>query len=553
VAASIVTDPLTDTGPDTHDTVYDDSVVRLSISSPEVPFMRAPSAVLLVCVIATLSPAQFCGGQGNATLTIPVAFLGGSVTPALSAAPGSPFIWYADFAPGQVFLPGIGNSCLAMSPALWAIADGLGGGAPPMSGSGTFSTTIPLPATPSLLGLTLYSQFGALDIAAPNGVAISNPVSVQLTIPDFALPTAGTMSGFGTSLHRAVPLQDPRLTLIVGGGSGNLTAPTPANFVQLYDHYTRTFNAAAAMSGPRTLHTATLLQDGRVLVTGGLGSTLGNLDTGEGFDPATNSWTPVGNVMQSVRAAHTATLLNDGRVLIAGGNGIFATGPLGGFGPIFSSVHDTVDIYDPVTNTFSPGPTLLEKRAGHSAVKLPGGQVLLAGGISDAFLGTLPVYASAGEIFDPSTNSFSPTGVTPSDRFAGMMEVLPNGSVLYCGGGTGPVLCATSTAEYWDSSNNTWSPLPTGLPNDAALGATARLATGEIVISGGGSGCVAMYSPLTNITVFNPNTFQFIPKTPMPTAAASHTISPLPDGSFLIAGGLDASGFAVPTAHIWNP
>ena len=39
--------------------------------------MRAPSAVLLVCVIATLSPAQFCGGQGNATLTIPVAFLGG--------------------------------------------------------------------------------------------------------------------------------------------------------------------------------------------------------------------------------------------------------------------------------------------------------------------------------------------------------------------------------------------------------------------------------------------------------------------------------------------
>ncbi|NRA97859.1 MAG: hypothetical protein HRU14_16810, partial [Planctomycetes bacterium] len=181
-----------------------------------------------VVFIATVLPAQGCGGQGSATLQVPVAFLGGSITPALSASPGSPFIWYADFAPGQVTLPGIGTSCLAMSPSLWAVVDGLAGGAPPMPASGAFSLPISLPSTPSLFGAIIYTQFGALDATAPNGVAISNPVSVQLTIPNHALPTVGNLGGFGTSLHRAVPLSNGRYTLICGGGSGNLTAPTPS-------------------------------------------------------------------------------------------------------------------------------------------------------------------------------------------------------------------------------------------------------------------------------------------------------------------------------------
>ena len=54
----------------------------------------------------------------------------------------------------------------------------------------------------------------------------------------------------------------------------------------------------------------------RVLVTGG-GSTQ-NLSSAELYDPATNGWTPAGN-MAEVRYLHTATALPDGRVLLAGG------------------------------------------------------------------------------------------------------------------------------------------------------------------------------------------------------------------------------------------
>lgn len=521
--------------------------------------MRHPLTLIVIVSAAVVLRAQGCGGQGNATLQTQAAFLGGSIAPVLAAAPGAPFIWYADFAPGQVTLPGVGTSCLAMSPALWPLVDGLGGGAPPMPASGTFSVSLGIPTAASLLGLTIYTQFGALDSSAPNGVAISNPVSVQLTIPDYALPTANNMSGFGTSLHRAVPLQDGRYTLICGGGSGNLTAPTPSNLVEMYDHYTRTFSPVSIMAGgPRTLHTGTRLQDGRVLVTGGIGSTTGNVDTGEVYDPATDTWTPVLNVMQNVRAAHTATLLNDGRVLITGGNGVFSTGPNGGFGPIFSSAYDTVDFYDPVTNTFIPAPNMLEKRIGHSAVLLPGGQVLLAGGVAGSFqppivgFPPLPVYATAGEIYDPSVNAFSPTGLTPVGRIVGVMNVLPSGSVLYAGGANGPLLCTTAAADFWDVTTNTWSPLPTSLPTDVALAASATLANGSIVITGGGQGCVAMFNSTTDVTVFNPNTFQFFPKAPLPAPKGSHTISPLPDGSFLLVGGLDASGFAVSTGYIWN-
>ncbi|MFG5777349.1 kelch repeat-containing protein [Comamonas sp. J-3] len=83
----------------------------------------------------------------------------------------------------------------------------------------------------------------------------------------------------------------------------------------------RSFHAAASMAGARDSHTATLLADGRVLVTGGDNN--GALATSELYDPASNSWSAGGN-LKTARIAHTATLLSDGKVLVTGG----ATAPL---------------------------------------------------------------------------------------------------------------------------------------------------------------------------------------------------------------------------------
>ena len=104
----------------------------------------------------------------------------------------------------------------------------------------------------------------------------------------------------------------------------------------------QTLNAVTgAMGIPRTAHRATLLNDGRVLVTGGNFANLGSsvTNTAELYDPATGTWRYTLHPMNFPRTYHTATLLSDGRVLIAGG----AT---------TSSSTNTAEIFDPSNETF---------------------------------------------------------------------------------------------------------------------------------------------------------------------------------------------------------
>ena len=95
---------------------------------------------------------------------------------------------------------------------------------------------------------------------------------------------------------------------------------------------------------PRYLHTATLLQDGRVLMAGGLLSNPGGgyiaTNTCELYDPATNSWSLTGNMHQS-RYTHATVRLADGRLLVAGGIG------LGGV------AMSSAEIYDPATGQWN--------------------------------------------------------------------------------------------------------------------------------------------------------------------------------------------------------
>ena len=69
----------------------------------------------------------------------------------------------------------------------------------------------------------------------------------------------------------------------------------------------------------RYLHTATLLQNGQVLVAGGTGVGFVSLASAELYDPGTRVWTATGS-MATARSGHTATLLPNGQVLVAGGD-----------------------------------------------------------------------------------------------------------------------------------------------------------------------------------------------------------------------------------------
>jgi len=124
----------------------------------------------------------------------------------------------------------------------------------------------------------------------------------------------GSMSTVRFQGHTATLLPDNRV--LVSGGANGITVEASA---EIYDPALGTWSLTGSMSVDRYVHTATLLPDGRVLVSGGAtNSGLDVLASAEIYDPALGTWSPTGS-MSTPRYGHTATLLPDGRVLVSGG------------------------------------------------------------------------------------------------------------------------------------------------------------------------------------------------------------------------------------------
>jgi hypothetical protein len=219
--------------------------------------------------------------------------------------------------------------------------------------------------------------------------------------------------------HTATLLQDGHV-LIAGGDPcsafsvlhGDTWDPCPVELTELYDPGTGLFVGGASMSAQRTMHTATLLPDGRVLIAGG-GSASAEL-----YDPTTGTFSPTGSLSMP-RSGHTATLLADGRVLIAGGG---TTGALAG----------TAELYDPQAGVFLPtsGTGLLVPRIAHTATRLLDGKVLLLGGLNSS-----DSSESSVEHYDPTTESFTLAGNLGDFRRAyHTATLLLDGTVLITGG-----------------------------------------------------------------------------------------------------------------------
>lgn len=139
-----------------------------------------------------------------------------------------------------------------------------------------------------------------------------------------------------------------------------------------YDRASEQWTLAGDMATARRGHTATRLADGRVLVAGGVTccDVAGEVVTGtaEIYDPASGGFQPTGPLI-TARGFHTATLLADGRVLVTGG---FVDA---------DATTATAEIYDPSTAHFSPAGAMQAGRIGHSGILLTDGRVLVLGGL----------------------------------------------------------------------------------------------------------------------------------------------------------------------------
>src|SRR5664280_306644 len=250
-------------------------------------------------------------------------------------------------------------------------------------------TPSPIPTPSPTVVVSSVGPATPSPIATPSPTASPRPMAPATVKPGPAMTHA-------RGGQAAVRLGDGRV-LIMGGtvpftGQCQMACVTPATAsVEIYDPSTGKFSPSGSLAVPRSGGQALLLNDARVLVSGGTGQISGDLSTIEIYDPAQRTSVvvkPPADIKQ-LPSYPTVVLLADGRVLIAGGSY-----------NVFHSTSNVTLIFDPASGGFSNGPLMAKPRQGATATLLDDGRVLIVGG--DYYEGGHGYANNNAELIDPS-------------------------------------------------------------------------------------------------------------------------------------------------------
>lgn len=189
-------------------------------------------------------------------------------------------------------------------------------------------------------------------------------------------------------------LTDGSVLLVGGVGMGGTPVLASA---ETYDPAALTFTAAGSMATARVYFGEARLPNGRVLIAGGINEGQAALATAEIYDPVTRKFTPTHLPMNTARVFPGMVTLADGRVLVVGGlNEIssYSAGIVRFFNGLASA-----EIYDPATDTFTPTGSLAEGRGFPHVTAVAGGALVMCGTFMDTPRTSL-------ERFDATTGTF---------------------------------------------------------------------------------------------------------------------------------------------------
>ena len=384
-------------------------------------------------------------------------------------------------------------------------------------------------------GVIIAGALAVFAVVALKGAAILIPTGTWA--PQTNLSSARANAS-------AALLQDGRV-LVTGGDSGSGPVATADFFAA-----DGTISAAPPMVNARSKHVAVTLQDGRVLVAGGVTAGGSATSTAEIYDPATNSWANVGTGMTEARSNASAALLSDGRVIIAGGqNG--------------SSISSTIEIFDPVAGSFSFAGTMSSPRTQHAMAVLHDGRVIIVAAQTGPRRSPPPTFS----IRLQGQLSAGPSLAVA--RFGHSATTLLNGQVVVIGGNNGnadPAQMDLASAELFDPAAGTFTTLAANMatPREGHLAILLPNNNNVLIVGGMSSGAA-----IADAELFTPQespegvwTYGFGSTGSMSTArsdaagSANQVNAPTSvmqrNGVVMVAGGNDANGNALNSTEAYG-
>jgi N-acetylneuraminic acid mutarotase len=370
------------------------------------------------------------------TLTMALALL--TTFPSEATQPSRPQTWSTT---GSMSTPRVLHTATLLSDGRLLVAGGLNSGRRPTAtaelydpSTDSWSSTGSMFTARSRHTATLLSNGRVLVVGGrdQSGASIA---TAELYDPQTGTWSSAASMTTARSYHRTTLLSDGRV-LVTGGGHGFNTGPLIEKTAEIYDPSTGMWRLTDQMANARYGHTATLLSDGRVLIAGGAGrgGDCMSMVTAELYDPVSATWKPT-HPMATARGFHTATLLLNGEVLVTGGNTIDQHVLIPTVPPICTAIAQTAELYDPSSDKWIPGESMVTGRSGQTATLLPDGRVLVAGGRS--FDGDIGESVAAVEVYSSNIGAWSSTGDMSVARAYHTATLLNDGRVLVCGGHSG--------------------------------------------------------------------------------------------------------------------
>jgi hypothetical protein len=493
----------------------------------------------LLLSLAALAAASSLRCQGDFDLDkVTAGTLGGTLTLQVrNADPGMPLLWMMSTTAGPTpiaLLDPLDPRSVAVGIdllGLWAFQL--------TSPTGGATTSFALTNNPAAQGFVLHWQTATLPGVTTLFHELSNAATTHHGLPSTsaALPNALLAARAGATVCQAHNRN-------LGQGDFLLVSGATTEF---FNFRTLDAEAGPAMVTPRALHAAATLNDGRVLFAGGVDGSGAVTTTCEIYDPVANTFTAVASLL-GPRAGHAAVTLADGRVMVAGGTTNFTD-----LTTAITNVLNTVELYNPATDTWAAGPVIGGRRLVPAMTLLNTNRILISGGIEVTVLFGIPIALTStnkAQLYNPATNSWSNAPNMPTGRayHHDNQVTLADGRVLLTGGVLVPDIttvanaASVANADLYNPATNTWT--PTTMSHARTGHSATRLANGTVIVCGGAEGLVSAAVSLAEVASFDPATNTWTDLAPLTTARVGHTAVLLPDG-LLVLLGPDTTGEAL--------